>query len=87
VFTDWRVWALALADFSRGVFNNALNFWMPTLVRSSAWPRTITSSSPADDDPVGTAALAMVLCAWNSDRTGDRLWHAVLTALAPSWGC
>src|SRR6188474_841366 len=31
VFTDWRVWALALADFSRGVFNNALNFWMPTL--------------------------------------------------------
>jgi sugar phosphate permease len=83
IFTDWRVWALALADFSRGVFNNALNFWMPTLVQELG---------VAKDDyflvglltmiPWGTAALAMVVCAWNSDRTGDRLWHSVLTALA-----
>jgi sugar phosphate permease len=83
VFTDWRVWALALADFSRGVFNNALNFWMPTLVQELGVGK---------DDyfrvglltmiPWGTAALAMVLCAWNSDRTGDRLWHSVLSALA-----
>ncbi|MFI5393802.1 MAG: MFS transporter, partial [Myxococcota bacterium] len=87
VFTDWRVWALALADFSRGVFNNALNFWMPTLVQELG---------VAKDDyftvglltmiPWGTAALAMVLCAWNSDRTGDRLWHAVLAALAAAAG-
>ena len=83
VFTDWRVWALALADFSRGVFNNALNFWMPTLVQELG---------VAKDDyfavglltmiPWGIAAVAMVLCAWNSDRTGDRLWHSVLAALA-----
>jgi ACS family tartrate transporter-like MFS transporter len=36
--------------------------------------------------PWGTAALAMVLCAWNSDRTGDRLWHAVIAALAAALG-
>jgi hypothetical protein len=65
------------------VFNNALNFWMPTLVQELGVGK---------DDyfrvglltmiPWGTAALAMVLCAWNSDRTGDRVWHSVLAALA-----
>ncbi len=83
VFTDWRIWALALADFSRGVFNNALNFWMPTLVQelgvaSGDYFRVGLLTMI----PWGVAALAMVLCAWNSDRTGDRMWHAMLAALA-----
>jgi sugar phosphate permease len=83
VFTDWRVWALALADFSRGVFNNALNFWMPTLVQELGVARgDYFAVGLLTMIPWGTAALAMVLCAWNSDRTGDRLWHAVLAALA-----
>jgi MFS family permease len=77
------VWALALADFSRGVFNNALNFWMPTLVQelgvaSGDYFRVGLLTMI----PWGVAAVAMVLCAWNSDRTGDRLWHSVVAALA-----
>jgi sugar phosphate permease len=87
VFTDWRVWALALADFSRGVFNNALNFWMPTLVQELGVARDdYFTVGLLTMIPWGTAALAMVLCAWNSDRTGDRLWHAVLAALAAAAG-
>ncbi|MBO9577104.1 MAG: hypothetical protein J7494_15345, partial [Sphingobium sp.] len=31
--------------------------------------------------PWGIGALVMVLAAWNSDRTGDRMWHAVLSAV------
>jgi sugar phosphate permease len=83
VFVDWRVWALALADFSRGVFNNALNFWMPTLVQELGAERgNYFAVGLLTMIPWGTAALAMVLCAWNSDRTGDRMWHSVLAALA-----
>jgi sugar phosphate permease len=87
VFTDWRVWALALADFSRGVFNNALNFWMPTLVQELGVARgDYFAVGLLTMIPWGTAAAAMLLCAWNSDRTGDRLWHAVLAALAAAAG-
>ncbi|HEY6815921.1 MAG TPA: MFS transporter [Croceibacterium sp.] len=87
VFTDWRVWALALADFSRGVFNNALNFWMPTLVQELGVARDdYFAVGLLTMIPWGIAALAMVLCAWNSDRTGDRLWHSVLAALAAMVG-
>ncbi|HVG81063.1 MAG TPA: MFS transporter [Methylomirabilota bacterium] len=62
VFADWRIWTLALADFSRGVFNNALNFWMPTLVQELGVARDdYFTVGLLTMIPWGTAALAMVL--------------------------
>jgi MFS family permease len=87
VFADWRVWALALADFLRGVINNALNFWMPTLVQELGIPKghyllvgLVTAI------PWGIAAVAMVICAKSSDRTGERRWHMTIAMLASAIG-
>ena len=76
VFADWRVWALALADFLRGVINNALNFWMPTLVQERGIPKgDYLKVGLVTAIPWGIAAVAMVICAKSSDRTGERRWH------------
>jgi MFS family permease len=87
VFLDWRVWALALADFLRAMINNVLNFWMPTLVqdlgiRKSAYLEVgfITAL------PWGVAAVVMVAVARHSDRTGERRWHATLSLLVSMVG-
>ena len=82
VFRDWRVWALALADFARGVINNALNFWMPTLVQEMGVPKgNLIEVGLVTAIPWSLAAVAMVLVARNSDRTGERRWHATLALL------
>ena len=87
VFLDWRVWALALADFLRAMINNVLNFWMPTLVqdlgiRKGAYLEVgfITAL------PWGVAAVVMVAVARHSDRTGERRWHATLSLLVSMAG-
>ena len=87
VFLNWRVWALALADFLRAMINNVLNFWMPTLVqdlgiRKGAYLEVgfITAL------PWGVAAVVMVAVARHSDRTGERRWHATLSLLVSMAG-
>ncbi|MCB5424298.1 MFS transporter [Altererythrobacter sp. CC-YST694] len=77
VFTDWRIWALALADFLRAIINNALNFWMPTLVQEIGIDKgDYFRVGLVTAIPWSLAAIAMVLCARHSDRTGERRWHA-----------
>jgi MFS family permease len=87
VFADWRVWALALADFLRGVINNALNFWMPTLVQEIGIPKgDYLKVGLVTAIPWGLAAVAMVICAKNSDRTGERRWHMTVAMLVSMAG-
>jgi MFS family permease len=87
IFTDWRVWALALADFLRAVISNALNFWMPTLVQELGIPKgDYLRVGLVTAIPWSLAALAMVGWAWNSDRTGERRWHATLALLLSAAG-
>jgi MFS family permease len=87
VFADWRVWALALADFLRGVINNALNFWMPTLVQEIGIPKgDYLKVGLVTAIPWGLAAVAMVICARNSDRTGERRWHMTIAMLVSMVG-
>ena len=87
VFLDWRVWALALADFLRAMINNVLNFWMPTLVqdlgiRKSAYLEVGLLTAI----PWGVAAVVMIVVARHSDRTGERRWHATLSLLVSMIG-
>jgi MFS family permease len=87
VFLDWRVWALALADFLRAMINNVLNFWMPTLVqdlgiRKSAYLEVGLLTAI----PWGVAAVVMIAVARHSDRTGERRWHATLSLLVSMIG-
>jgi MFS family permease len=87
ILLDWRVWALALADFLRGMINNVLNFWMPTLVQDLGIPRrAYLEVGLVTAIPWGVAALAMVVVARHSDRTGERRWHATCSLLLSAAG-
>jgi MFS family permease len=87
VLLDWRVWALALADFLRGMINNVLNFWMPTLVQDLGVPkRAYLEVGVVTAIPWGVAAAAMVVVARHSDRTGERRWHATGSLLLSAVG-
>ena len=87
VFLDWRVWALALADFLRAIVNNALNFWMPTLVQDIGIPKKdYLEVGLVSAIPWGVAAVLMVIVARNSDRSGERRWHATASLLLSALG-
>jgi MFS family permease len=87
VFVDWRIWALALADFLRAIVNNALNFWMPTLVQDIGIPKgDYLKVGLLSAIPWCVAAGAMVVIARHSDRTGERRWHATLSLLLSALG-
>jgi len=88
VFTDWRVWAAGLADFSRGVYANALNYWLPTIVQEIGIPKNdYFLVGLVSMIPWGMGAVMMLLAAWSSDRTGDRRWHAIGASLVAALGC
>ena len=87
IFTDWRVWALALADFGRAVYANALNYWMPTLIQEIGIPKDdYFQVGLVSMIPWGVGGVAMVAVAWNSDRTGERRRHAIVASLVAMVG-
>ena len=87
IFLDWRIWALALADFLRAMVNNALNFWMPTLIQELGIPREqYLKVGMVTAIPWCLAGIIMVLAAKNSDRTGERRWHLVLAMVSSTIG-
>ncbi|MBO9581509.1 MAG: MFS transporter [Sphingobium sp.] len=87
IFSDWRVWALALADFCRGVYSNALNFWMPTIVQEIGIDKKdFFAVGLVAAIPWGLGALAMVLVARHSDRVNERRWHATMASLVAASG-
>jgi MFS family permease len=87
IFSDWRVWALALADFCRGVYSNALNFWMPTIIQEIGIDKKdYLAVGLVAMIPWGIGAIAMVLVARHSDRVGERRWHAGIASMVAAAG-
>jgi MFS family permease len=87
ILLDWRVWALALADFLRGMINNVLNFWMPTLVQDLGIAKNAyLEVGRVTAVPWAVAAVAMIAVARHSDRTGERRWHMTLPLLVSMIG-
>ena len=76
-FHSLRVWILALAFFGVQMGNYGLAFWLPQILKDTVtgdpWLIGLVSTIPW-----GSAAVAMVLWAHHSDRTGERRWHAAL---------
>src|SRR6185436_12722525 len=86
-FSDWRVWALGLADFARGVYANALNFWLPTLVQEIGIDKgDYFRVGLVTMIPWGVGAVAMIAAARSSDHYGERTWHAVGASLLAGAG-
>jgi len=87
IFADWRVWALALADFCRGTYANAITFWMPTIVQEvGIGKKAYLAIGLLAMIPASVGAVAMVVVARHSDSTGERRWHAVLSSLVAAVG-
>lgn len=82
----WRVLAnkyvliMALAYAGAGGAAVVLTLWMPQLVRSFGFGSAQNGLLTAI--PFGIAAICMYLWGWNSDRTGERVWHNVLPLVA-----
>jgi len=76
-FRSGKVWLLCLAFFGMQIGNYGLAFWLPQILKDTLtgdpWVIGLVSTIPW-----GTAAIAMVLYAHHSDRTGERRWHVAL---------
>jgi D-galactonate transporter len=76
-FRDGRVWALAVVYFCGVVCFYAVNFWMPTIIQELGIDKQdYLKVGLLSMIPWGLAAIAMVVWAAHSDRTGERRWHS-----------
>lgn len=75
-----QVWRLSLVYFCLVVGLYGISFWMPQILRAqAAWSDLQVGLVSAL--PYVVAAIAMVVVAAHSDRTGERRWHIAI----PLW--
>jgi len=87
IFLDMRIWVFAIAFFCINAGFYALNFWMPTIIQEFGIdPGDFFRVGLISMLPWGTAGVVMVLWSRHSDRTGERRWHATISALAVTTG-
>jgi len=76
-FTDRKVWLLSLAYHTHSAAGALLMFFMPLIVQrglgvSTNWIGTVSAI------PYVFALVGMLVYSWNSDRTGERVWHTIV---------
>lgn len=85
VFGSGAVWLLALVYFLFVMGLYGVSFWLPQLVKNSG-VKDVFDIGLLTAVPYVVAAVAMVLVARHSDRSGERRWHAAGAALAGALG-
>lgn len=86
-FQDYRVWALAAVYFFGAGCFYAVNFWGPTIIQElGIAPTEYLRVGLINMIPWGLAAVFMLFWARNSDRTGERRWHAAGALLIAAAG-
>jgi D-galactonate transporter len=85
LFSSGKVWLLALIYFLFVMGLYGVSFWLPQMIKSSG-VQDVLNVGLLTAIPYCVAALAMVLAARHSDRTGERRWHAACAALAGAAG-
>ena len=80
-----RTWLLAAIYFTIPVTSYGIGFWLPQMLKnaSGAGEFTIGLLSAI---PSAAGAIAMVVVGRNSDRTGERRLHLILSALLSATG-
>ncbi len=87
MFLDPRIWICVLSFLPINAGFYAINFWMPTIIQEVGIDKDdYLSVGLLAMIPYGVAAVAMVLWARHSDRTGERRWHAILPLIAAALG-
>jgi ACS family tartrate transporter-like MFS transporter len=79
-----RILALAFIYAGSLGAGNALSLWQPQIIKSFGLTNLQTGFLNAI--PFGIAAVAMVLWAKRSDKTGERIWHTALPLLLSALG-
>jgi len=85
MFSNGKVWLLALVYFLFVMGLYGVSFWLPQLVKNSGVDDVFTIGV-LTAIPYFVAAVVMVLAARHSDRSGERRWHAAVAALAGALG-
>jgi D-galactonate transporter len=85
VFGSSRVWILALVYFLMVMGLYGVGFWLPQLIRNTG-VQDVLDIGLLTAIPYSIAAVAMIVSARHSDRTGERRWHLVLAAFIGSAG-
>ncbi|SEO32574.1 D-galactonate transporter [Duganella sp. CF517] len=85
MFSNGKVWLLALVYFLFVMGLYGVSFWLPQLVKNSGIDDVFTIGL-LTAIPYFVAAVVMVLAARHSDRSGERRWHAAIAALAGALG-
>ena len=85
MFSNGKVWLLALVYFLFVMGLYGVSFWLPQLVKNSGIDDVFTIGL-LTSIPYFVAAVVMVLAARHSDRSGERRWHAAVAALAGALG-
>jgi MFS family permease len=86
-FSDTRMWALSLVYFCGVVCFYAVSFWMPTIVSElGVEPGDYFKVGLLSMIPWSVTAVAQVLWARHSDKTGERRWHSALGLLVAMSG-
>jgi sugar phosphate permease len=76
--TLWHpaVLLLALYNFAALSAEYGVNFWLPTVLKDTGL--SILAVGFLSAIPYAVGAAAMMLVAWNSDRSGERKWHMIV---------
>ncbi|GGX74751.1 hypothetical protein GCM10007386_02090 [Pseudoduganella dura] len=85
LFASGTVWLLALVYFLCVMGLYGVSFWLPQLLRNSG-VQDVFHIGLLTAIPYGVAAVAMVLAARHSDRSGERRWHIAVAAFAGAAG-
>jgi ACS family tartrate transporter-like MFS transporter len=75
-----RLWTLAAVYFTVPVALYAFGFWLPQIIQAS-FGGTSFEIGLLSAIPYLAGAIAMVVAARHSDRTGERRWHIAAAAL------
>ena len=81
---DWKVLALSLAYFGTSAGLYTIGFWAPLIVKGLGF--SVFNIGLLVAIPNLIAVIGMVLWSRNSDRTGERYWHAAIACLIGAIG-
>jgi len=81
---DWKVLALSLAYFGTSAGLYTIGFWAPLIVKGLGF--SVFSTGFLVAIPNLIAVVGMVLWSHNSDRTGERYWHAAIACIIAAAG-
>jgi len=82
--TDWKVLTLSLAYFGTSAGLYTIGFWAPLIIRGLGFSVFHVGLLLAIPNLI--AVVGMVLWSRNSDRTGERYWHAAIACLIAAVG-